>query len=190
MFYVIDYPDVEWVNQQLNRNQGDAVWTEPATVLLLDQGLSLLQITDSDEQEYIKHGIHYLKARYRDEWNEEWDRLYTPEFVAYTQAEVMRVESEIVSRNLSRYIEPRKPTLEDIIRLVQAGYIVDIATRIEGTPIRHALLVYNFYTQAGKSFVSVYEPRADAEDTLFDITLEELKRDWDGYWIDAWWRAC
>ncbi|HEU5122046.1 MAG TPA: hypothetical protein VFT59_04315 [Candidatus Saccharimonadales bacterium] len=185
MFYIHDHPNVHWVNEQLNRKVGDKQFSEPSPLLLLNQGLSVYGISEFDNRAYIHHGIAYLKYFYRDLWNEEWDELNTPEAVAIAQARILKLETEVAARNLSRYIESRKPTIEDIARLVRAGCVVDLAAREGSCAMSHAVLIYDV---GSDGYFSVYDPAPDTSMTLYEMSADELIDEWDGMWLNAWWR--
>lgn len=189
MFYALDTPDVSWVNERLHRNPSDDSWSESTGLLLLDQGLSVYCIDEFDNHLFLEQGIHYVRHFYRHLWNDDWEKLHTPDIVAGAQARVHKLETEIARRNLPRYIETRKPTLDDIVRLVQAGCVVDLSVREGNDDISHAVLVYDAYSHAGENFFSTYYPSRYADETILEMTFAEFAEEWDGLWLGAWWRA-
>lgn len=181
MFYLTDAPDIAWVDQQLKRQPNGFVREESQDVFLLDQGLSLLAITDDSASDLLNYGIDYMKYRYQNLWHEEWDQIFTPEVIRQTQALTARTEQEIANRQLPRTVVPRPPTFDDLIQLVDAGYVVELATREGNSPYTHGMLVYKheWYT------VAVYEPCLDGA-TLFNLGIDGLAKSWDCFWLKAW----
>lgn len=189
MYYALDHPDVDWVNKQLKRRVGDSQWSESSVLLLLSRGLSVYGISEFSHQAFIEYGGDYLKHFYRDLWHEQWNLVHTPESIAFQQARIAKTEVEIARRNLPRYIDPRKPTTDDIITLIppNGNCVVDLAVRYKKDPITHAVLVHE--SEYEGRFLKIYDPSSNHR-TLYTMSTEEFGEDaWDGLWLNAWWRA-
>lgn len=183
MFHLLDQPDVHWVDQQLKRRPDDFV-EEPHILFLLKHGLSVLKVSELDEEMVLQNGIDYLKYFYRDFWREDWDEVYTPALVNAIQEMTVLIETEVATYELPCFIDQRLPTMEDITNFIREGCVVELAIRYERRPYTHTLLVYGVENEK----YQVYWP-SGSESSLRSLPPDELERLWDGLWLDIWWRG-
>jgi hypothetical protein len=165
-------PDVAAVDRAVGRVRNEIADHLEIYYMLLRNGMQMHSICSYDRERLFREGLPYLRHYYRKDWGPEWEAYFTPDWFARQREYYTRLRRANTQYRRFEIEERRDPTVFDIMRLIQSGWLAWVTVGYEESLMSHTALIY---AMDGVS-VRLYYP--DTRNTLRSWNRSVLARLW------------